>query len=76
MEIKIVTDGDTQNTELYLNGVRILFKEFDIMGSLLKKGRGIKMQLVRPVPDGVGNEFISYYGGDFKKMDELSQEQK
>lgn len=64
MEIKIVTDGEVQNTKLFMNGEEVDFHEFNI-GASLHRGAGVKMQLDRKV-----GGFCSYYRGDFKKMDE------
>jgi len=73
MEIKIITDGNVGNTELYMNGRKIPFVEFDIMCSFLKKGKGVKMQLGRRTESGAHIDFLSYYGGDFQKMDDLEK---
>lgn len=73
MEIKIITDGNVGGTELYMNGRKISFVEFDIMCSFLKKGKGVKMQLGRRSPDGPHIDFLSYYGGDFQKMDDMEK---
>jgi hypothetical protein len=71
MIIKIVTDGDSHNTRLFINDEEVEWDEFDIMASKIKRGAGVKMQLTRPAHDGRRKEFCSYYKGDFKKMDEV-----
>lgn len=73
MEIKIITDGNVGGTELYMNGRKVPFLEFDIMCSFLKKGKGVKMQLAKRAADGPHHEFLSFYGGDFQKMDDMEK---
>lgn len=74
MEIRIETDGEVGHTRLYMNGREVQdWKEFSIGASLLKTGSGVKMQLVKVSPDHPGMDCLSYYRGDFAKMDDLEK---
>ena len=68
MRIEINTNGDSSQTSITINGVRIdILKEFHLSIHHLKK---VKLQMVKEIDKKV--EFISYYGEDFKKFDEVN----
>ncbi|MFH1423097.1 MAG: hypothetical protein ABIH42_10350 [Planctomycetota bacterium] len=69
MKIVIVTDGSGANTKLFFNGAeQKAFREFNIS---VFSARKAKLQLVKEV-DG-RNEFLSYYGDDFRMYDKTTK---
>lgn len=76
MEIIINTDGYTKNTTIKVNGKALdNIEEFDFAmnphrygkdGGVLSQGKCKMHQIYR------GADFRSYFGGDFRKMDEIT----
>lgn len=71
MRILIETNGQGSDTFISINDeVQSKLQFFSIT---VKPFKGVKLQMTREIEkDGkVKKEFISYYGGDFPKNDEL-----
>ena len=69
MRIIIETDGTGRNTEIYFNGEKQTnLNEFQMT---IRALRNVKIQLVKEI-DGK-KEFLSYYGDDLKKYDEVNK---
>ena len=66
MKILIETTSDWFDTKISLNG-RIIedLKEFQLS---VRAGKKAKLQMIREIAGR--NEFLSYYGADFGKLDE------
>jgi hypothetical protein len=72
MRILIDTNGDPSMTTISINGEKIeIAKEFHVS---IHYARKVKLQMVKEI--GNKTEFISYYGDDFKKMDEFNPPKK
>lgn len=68
MRIVIDTDGQGCNTQILFNGeLQKTLIEFNLS---VKMERGVKVQMIKDI-DGK-KEFLSYFGGDFKKYDEIN----
>lgn len=69
MKIEIDTDGSGEGTNIKLNGVmQLTLKEFNFSVRALKK---CKLQIERLDEKTNKFEFLSFYGEDFKKFDEI-----
>jgi len=72
MRITIDTDGDGNSTLVYLNGnLQKNLKEFHLSIHYQKK---VKLQMIKEI-DGT-TEFLSYFGEDFNKFDEVNNKPK
>jgi len=71
MEIRIVTNGIGAETNIYINGE--LQNNLTFFTLTARPFGKVKCQMVREVVKNgqKKEEFISYYGGDFEKNDEL-----
>jgi len=68
MRIEIDTNGFGSSTVILINGeIQHNLEEFNLS---IKSSGGIKCQMVRGQKAGK-KEFVSYYGADFQKNDEL-----
>jgi len=68
MRIEIDTNGYADETKILINGkTPPELTEFNLT---IRAGRKVKLQMTRDDKKGQP-EFISYFGDDFKKMDEV-----
>lgn len=67
MKIEIVTDGDSRNTKITMNGEELLVSEFNFS---IRAGKKAKLQMQRVSKQTHKVEFVSYYADDFIKVDE------
>lgn len=75
MRIVIETDGNGSTTQVSFNGE----PQRDLLELQLTVNaqRKVKMQMIRyRESDSQRKEFVSYYGEDFKKLDEVMSEKQ
>jgi len=73
-DILIRTNGTVSGTEVRINGRPVDWLEINFGVSAFGRGHKPKLQLARNTEDGP--EFVSFYAGDFAKLDEVSSKSK
>jgi hypothetical protein len=74
MRIVIETDGTYQNTSIELNGGKSTAPDIKELHFSIHEGGRPKLQMTRMI-DGL-RTFISFFGADFAKNDEIEKQQE